>query len=253
MHSHIDYAYPWYLSYGHFLIAAIGLSLCALIWTRKWSRLALIPIGALTLWATSAGVMVRFGFNLNGPMEMPTANFLTSGSGKILDMGAGTGRSSIMLLEARPKTTVVALDLFTEQYEEHFGKGFSGQEKLLANLRAAGLEGRATIQAGDMRKLPFENATFDGIISSYAIDHLNGEGIKAALSEASRVLKPGGEFLLMVIAKDGWLSYTFGPLLMHARMRASSTWPDMMKDAGFEMVEQGKRPATLYYVARKRP
>ena len=65
------------------------------------------------------------------------------------------------------------------------------------------------------------------------------------------MLKPGGEFLLMVIAKDGWLSFTFGPLLMHTRMRGSSTWPDMMRGAGFEMVEQGTRPATLFYVARK--
>ena len=251
MHSHIDYAYPWYLSYGHLLLAMLGLALTALIWRRKWSKVILVPAVVFTLWAGSAAAMVLFEFNLSGPMDMPTNRFLASGAGKVLDMGAGTGRSTIMLLEQRPKTTIVALDLFTEQYQAHFGKGFSGQEKLLANLRAAGLEDRATIQAGDMRKLPFENAAFDGIISSYAIDHLNRDGIKAALSEASRVLKPNGEFLLMVIAKDGWLSYTFGPLLMHARMRGSSTWPDMMRDAGFEMVEQGTRPATLYYVARK--
>lgn len=253
MHSHIDYAYPWYLTYGHLLITSFALAACALIWTLKWPRLTLIPAAALTLWAASSSAVVFTQLNVNSPMEMPTANFLASGTGKVLDMGAGTGRSSIALLEARPKTTVVSLDLFTEQYEAHFGKGFSGQEKLLSNLRAASLEDRATIQQGDMRKLPFDNATFDGIISCYAIDHLGNNGIKAALSEASRVLTPGGEFLLMVIAKDAWLSYTFGPLLAHSQMRASSTWPEFLKNAGFAMVEQGTRPATLYYVARKRP
>jgi ubiquinone/menaquinone biosynthesis C-methylase UbiE len=251
MYSHIDFAYPWYLSYGHLLVAAIALASSIGIWMRKWSKVLLVLTGALTLWAGTAGLLVRFGFDLNGRAAMPTENFLKGGGGKVLDMGAGTGRSSIMVLEARPKTTVVGLDLFTESYEEHFGKGFSGQEKLLANLRAAGLESRATIQAGDMRKLPFENATFDGIVSSYAIDHLGHDGINDALHEASRVLKPGGEFLMMVIAKDRWLTYTFGPLLMHARMRASSTWPMLLKDAGFDMVEEGTRPATLYYVARK--
>lgn len=251
MYSHIDFAYPWYLSYGHLLLAAVGTTLIALFWIRKWSKLALFAISLVTVWAASAGIFIRFGFDLNGPMNMPTSTFLSSGAGKVLDMGAGTGRSTIMLLEERPQISVVALDLFTEQYEMHFGKGFSGQEKLLSNLRAAGVENRATIQAGDMRKLPFENAAFDGIFSSYAIDHLSRDGSKAALNEAFRVLKPGGQFLLAVIAKDGWLTYTFGPFLMHAKMRADSTWPEMMKDAGFEMVEQGRRPATLYYVARK--
>lgn len=253
MHSHIDYAYPWFLSYGHLILATAALAITAFLWTRKVSRLWLIPTGALTLWAASAAALILFGFNVNGPMDMPTANFLAGGGGKVLDMGAGTGRSTIMLLEARPKTTVVALDLFTESYEQHFGKGFSGQEKLLANLRAAGLEDRATIQAGDMRKLPFPDASFDGIISSYAIDHLNRNGIRSALKEAARVLKPGGEFLLAVIAKDKWLSYTFGPLLVHSSMRSSATWPELMKEAGLETVEQGTRPATLYYVARNRP
>jgi len=250
MHSHIDFAYPWYLSYGHLLVAAFGLGVCALIWFLKWPKALLVPFGALSLWAVSAGSMVLFGFDLNGPMPMPTHNFLAKGEGKVLDMGAGTGRSSIALLEARPKTTVVALDLFTESYEEHFGK-INGQEKLMANLRAAGLENRAAIQVGDMRKLPFDKDTFDGIISSYAIDHLGRQGSEKAINEAARVLKPGGEFLMMVIAKDGWLTYTFGPMLVHARMRASSTWPEMMKAAGLDMVEEGKRPATLYYVARK--
>ena len=251
MHSHIDFAYPWYLSYGHLLLATTGLALCTLIWFLKWSRLALIPVAAFTLWAASASVMVFTGLNLNTPMELPTSNFLKSGTpAKVLDMGAGTGRSTIMVLDNRPKTTVVALDLFTEQYEMHFGK-LNGQEKLLANLKAAGVDERATIQQGDMRKLPFPDATFDGIVSSYAIDHLARDGVKVALHEASRVLKPGGEFLMAVIAKDGWLTYTFGPLLVHAGTRTSSYWPEAFKESGFEMIEQGHRPATAFYLVRK--
>ena len=252
MHSHIDYAYPWYLSSGHLLAAAIGLAASILLWKFKSPKLLLALAAAFTLWAASAAALIKTGLDLNGPMPMPTANFLAGRQGgRILDMGAGTGRSSIMILEARPQSTLVALDLFTQQYEAHFGKDFSGQEKLLANFQAAGVDGRAAIQAGDMRKLPFEAAEFDGIVSSYAIDHLNRGGIKDALDEAFRVLKPGGEFLMMVIAKDRWLSYTFGPLLLHAQMRGSSTWPELLKASGFQVVEQGTRPATLYYLARK--
>lgn len=156
-----------------------------------------------------------------------------------------------MVLEARPQTTVAALDLFAESYEEHFGPGQSGEERLLSNLKAAGLEHRATIQAGDMRKLPFEAATFDAVVSTYAIDHLNRDGIPVALSEASRVLKPDGEFLMMVIDQDFWLNFTFGPLLLHSGTRSPARWTSLLQDAGFQVIEQGTRPGTLYFLAWK--
>ncbi len=115
----------------------------------------------------------------------------------------------------------------------------------------AGLEHRAAIQTGDMRKLPFEAAAFDAVVSSYAIDHLNRDGVTTSLSEASRVLKPGGEFLLMVITKDFWLKFAFGPLLLHSGTRSPARWTSLLQDAGFQMVEQGTRPGTLYIMARK--
>ncbi len=211
----------------------------------------MILIGAMTLWSVAAFLVARFGLNANGRLPLPTQKFLTSGTGRVLDMGAGTGRSTLMVLEARPQATVVALDLFADSFEQHFGPGRSGQERLLSNLKAAGVEQRAAIQAGDMRKLPFEPATFDGVVSTYAIDHLDREGITMSLGEASRVLKPGGEFLMMVITKDFWLKFTFGPLLLHSGTRNQAWWMSRLKEAGFQVVEQGTRPATLYILARK--
>ncbi|MDQ6664261.1 MAG: class I SAM-dependent methyltransferase [Acidobacteriota bacterium] len=199
----------------------------------------------------AASLAVRFVINVNGRAVLPTQNFLASGRGRVLDMGAGTGRSSIMVLEARPKTTLVALDLFGRSYEEHFGTGSSPQERLLANLKAAGVERRVAIQTGDMRKLPFEPAAFDAIVSSYAVDHLNREGVQKSLAEAARVLKPGGELLLMLIAKDPWLQFTFGPLLLHGGTRGTTWWTDRVQEAGFQIVEHGMCPATLYLLARK--
>jgi len=208
-------------------------------------------VGFVTLWSVAAFAVARFGLNVNGRLSLPTQAFLTSGAGRVLDMGAGTGRSTLMVLEARPQTTVVALDLFAESFKEHFGSQQSGQERLRSNLRAAGVENRATIQAGDMRKLPFEPATFDGVVSTYAIDHLNRQGIHMALAEASRVLKPGGQFLMMVITKDFWLKFTFGPLLLHSGTASAAWWTGRLQEAGFQVTEQGTRPATLYILARK--
>lgn len=250
MNPQINFGYPWWLSYGHLLVIAPALALLLIGYTRRWSKVLMVLIGAITLWSVAAFLVAR-GLNVNGRLALPTEKFLASGTGRVLDMGAGTGKSTFMVLEARPQTTVVALDLFAESYKQHFGSVQSGQERLLANLRAAGLENRAAIQAGDMRKLPFEPATFDGVVSTYAIDHLNRAGITTALSEASRVLKPGGEFLMMVIAKDLWLKFTFGPLLMHSGTRNQAWWKSRLEEAGFQMVEQGTRPASLYFLAHK--
>jgi ubiquinone/menaquinone biosynthesis C-methylase UbiE len=249
--SQINFGYPWWLSYGHLAVMVVASSFWLLGRVRKWSKAAMILIGAVTLWSAAAFLVARFGLDVNGRLPLPTERFLASGTGHVLDMGAGTGRSTFMVLEARPQTTVVSLDLFTESYEQHFGPGQSGQERLLSNLKAAGLESRAVIQAGDMRKLPFEAAAFDGVVSTYAIDHLSRDEIPVALSEAARVLEPGGEFLMMVITKDVWLKFTFGPLLLHSGTRSAAQWTSLLQKAGFQLVEQGTRPGTLYFLARK--
>ena len=251
MEARLDFGYPWWLSYGHLIPLAIAACLLLMGYTRRWSKAAMLLLGAFALWSTAAFLVARFVFDINGRAALPTKNFLPSGAGRVLDMGAGTGRSSIMVLEARPQTTLVALDLFAESYERHFGQGASPQERLLANLKAAGVERRATIQTGDMRQLPFEPASFDAIVSSYAIDHLNRQGIQQSLSEAARVLKPGGEFLLSLIGKDPWLQFAFGPLLLHNGARGLTWWSSRLQEAGFQVIEQGMRPATTYLLARK--
>jgi ubiquinone/menaquinone biosynthesis C-methylase UbiE len=211
----------------------------------------MLLLGAFALWATAAFLVARFELNINGRGALPTQSFLRSGTGRVIDLGAGTGRSTIMVLEARPLSTVVALDLFGASFEQHFGPGETPQQKLLANLKAAGVESRATIQTGDMRKLPFDSGTFDAAVSAYAIDHLNGEGSRQALAEVARVVKPGGDFLLMVVGKEPWVHFAFGPLLAHMGTRGPNYWPTGLKEAGFQVLEQGTRPGTFYVLARR--
>jgi SAM-dependent methyltransferase len=243
----IDFGYPWFVSYGHLVIALPALGLLLLGRARRWPKLPMIVIGAVTLWSAAAFLVVCFGFNANGVPSLPTERFVSSGAGRVLDMGAGTGRSTLMVLAARPRASVVALDLFGDSYRVHFGSEQSGEERLLANLRAAGVADRAEVRKGDMRELPFEADTFDAIVSAYAIDHLNRDGIVKSLGEAARVVKPNGEFLLMVIGKEFWGGFAFGPLMLHP-MRSAEDWAGLLRDAGFEVLEQGTRPATLYFL-----
>ena len=256
LHAGIDFGYPWWLSYGHLVVAAAAVLIFVLTYFARarlgsLSNWILWPCGIIGIWALTAFLMIHFAFDVNAKGSLPTANFLTSGAGRVLDIGAGTGRSSIMLLEARPKVTLVALDLFGESFNQHFGPSVTPQQRLLENLRTAGVDQRATIQTADMRKLPFEAASFDGIISAYAIDHLGRQGIAQSLKEAARVIKPQGEFLLMVVGKDPFMNFAFGPFLLHAGLRGGDWWSGQLKDAGFRVIEKGMRPGTLYILSRR--
>jgi len=251
--AHLNFGYPWWLSYGHLPLVAVSGLLMALGYWRKWPIWTILLLSPLFLWSSTAFLAARFVLNINGEAALPTESFFRSGVGRVLDLGAGTGRSSIMVLKARPQATLVALDLFGESFDQHFGPGQSPQQRLLANLQAAGVERRATIVTADVRKLPFEPSTFDALVSAYVFEHLNREGIQQALGEADRVVKPGGDFLLMLVAKEPWMQYTFGPMLMHARLQGADWWTPRLQEAGFQVLEEGTCPATLYLLARRLP
>jgi len=162
----------------------------------------------VAFWAAAAVVILNA--MLNRPMALPTERFLTSGSGRVLDVGAGSGRAAIGVLLARPKTTAVGVDI----YSGYFGIDENTPERFMRNARIAGVAERADARVGDMRKLPFGDGEFDAVVSSYAIDHLRRAERSNAIAEVARVLKPGGEFLLMIIHVD-WRTWLVSPLLAH--------------------------------------
>ena len=64
-----------------------------------------------------------------------------------------------------------------------------------------------------MREMPFDDRTFDAASSVAALDHLRRADIERAL-EVAHVLRPDGEFLLMVINPDGSTRLAY-PHLLH--------------------------------------
>jgi SAM-dependent methyltransferase len=51
--------------------------------------------------------------------------------------------------------------------------------------------------SADVRRLPFSDGTFDGIVSNSTLDHFESlDDITAALKELYRVLRPGGQMIL---------------------------------------------------------
>src|SRR6266487_3801412 len=65
------------------------------------------------------------------------------------------------------------------------------------NAIAEGVADRVELLTADMTALPFEDNSFDVVVSSLAIHNIPGRaGREKALTEAVRVLRPGGRLLI---------------------------------------------------------
>jgi ubiquinone/menaquinone biosynthesis C-methylase UbiE len=98
-------------------------------------------------------------------------------STKALEVGCGSGAISRTLRQIDNVQSVVGIDpsaIFIEKAQE----------------LAAGIEG-VSFQTGDARSLPFDAGTFDFVLFHTALCHIPGP--EGALSEAFRVLHPGGK------------------------------------------------------------
>lgn len=107
----------------------------------------------------------RFAVELLGP-----------GPGSCLDFGCGTGRAIPLLRQAG--WTVVGTDVSADQLE-------SAREQA----------GDALLVQADGHALPFEDAEFDAVVSLFT--HTDFDDLRAAMSEAARVLKPDGRFVYL--------------------------------------------------------
>ena len=106
---------------------------------------------------------------------------------KILDLGCGSGRHTVMLTKAG--FDVYAIDISKE--------GLKLTRKWLKekNLKAK------TKKASCYEKFPFKDNLFDTVISIQVIHHNLHNKIKFCISEIERVLKPDGVIFITVAAK----------------------------------------------------
>jgi len=247
-----DFGYSWPFSRGHFLVFLLFGAIAAVSMWRGWPRWVVGLTSVLAAWGLAGALIVQYAVQINMPLTMPTERFLASGGGSVVDLGAGSGRATLMVLLSRPRTTVTGLDRYTGYY----GIDDNSPDRLRANARIAGVEDRLRVEVGDMRELPFKDGEFDGALSVAAMDHLGRTDIPRALTETARVLKPGGEFLFVTINSDFWVKLAF-PVALHGGGYWSwrgneALWRERMTTAGFDVVEVGTRPAEMYVLARKR-
>lgn len=123
------------------------------------------------------------------PFRLELINsILGTQSGKtVLDIGCGGGLISKPLLDQG--ANVYGLDLSAES----------------VNAARKACAGRGDFRTGDARNLPFSDAYFDTVFMADLLDHIPDYPL--ALSEASRVLKSGGQLFVGTINRNFWAAF----------------------------------------------
>jgi cyclopropane fatty-acyl-phospholipid synthase-like methyltransferase len=115
------------------------------------------------------------------------------GDETILDVGCGHGLLLIGAAKRLPRGRSIGIDLWSQ-----VDQGNNSREATLENARLEGVADRVEVRDGDMRKLPFPDASVDAVIANLAIHNISSrQGRREAIAEIVRVLKPGGQAALM--------------------------------------------------------
>jgi ubiquinone/menaquinone biosynthesis C-methylase UbiE len=140
------------------------------------------------------------------------------GDETVLDVGCGHGLLLIGAAKRLPRGRAVGVDLWSQ-----VDQAKNSRAATLRNAEIEGVAERIEVRDGDMRKLPFPDASFDAAVASLAIHNVpSHEGRRQAIREIVRVLKPGGQVAITDIKSVG----LYADELRKAEMRdVRVAWP----------------------------
>jgi len=132
----------------------------------------------------------------------------------VLDAGSGSGRDLQRL---------VALG--------HSPQGLDASDALSTIARQY-----APVVTGDMRDMPFSEASFDGILLSASLLHLDANGAVEAMNECHRTLKPNGILVLSVKGGEGEIVDSQGRFF---HFYDATSLDELISSAGFSVLSGG--------------
>lgn len=119
-----------------------------------------------------------------------------AGNEASLDLGCGRGLVLIETAKRLPAGHATGVDVWR-------GKDQTGNQRTVTelNARIEGVTDRVTVRDADVRRLPFEDASFDLVTAGLTLSALASvDEQTAALHEAVRVLRPGGRLVVVDVA-----------------------------------------------------
>ncbi len=112
----------------------------------------------------------------------------------VLDLGCGTGYGAKILARQAKQVIAADVDGFPLQYGEETYPDAKIQRVHLAPI-------------SDRQGLPFEDGSFDAVVSFEVIEHVPVEQMEAFFAEVARVLKPDGMVILSTPNKRVYIRY----------------------------------------------
>lgn len=152
----------------------------------------------------------------------------------VLDAACGEGYGSSLLAEKAAKVTGLDLDRNTvEKAEKKYGN-----EKL-------------SYQSGSVEKLPFEDGTFDAVVSFETIEHVGEEVQKSFLREISRVLKPDGILIMSTPNKTVYTDLVEGNNPFHVKEFYVNEFREFLSDYFANMEFYCQYPDLGYFISKE--
>jgi arsenite methyltransferase len=114
------------------------------------------------------------------------------GDERVLDLGCGRG--AVLLLAAQHLTTGRAVGVDLWKGGDQSGNSAQATRR---NADAEGVADHVELHTADMTALPFEDNSFDLVVSNVAVHNVKGRaGREQVIGEAVRVLRPGGRLMI---------------------------------------------------------
>ena len=126
----------------------------------------------------------------NKVLDLLIGHIHWDGEGKALDIGCGSGALAVKLAKRYPHASIAGLDSWGAKW------GYA-QAQCEHNAALEGVDSRTIFVHGSADALPFADDTFDLVVSNMTFHEVKARKSKTGLlTEALRVLKPGGRFVL---------------------------------------------------------
>jgi ubiquinone/menaquinone biosynthesis C-methylase UbiE len=195
-------AYGFDAPYAPIFLTLGGACLLALAAWNVWSAdahsprraIAVVGPGLAALWMfLHAGVFVHTTRRGKFAVWAELLDRLElKGDERLLDIGCGRGAVLLMAAQRLPRGRAVGVDIWNA-----LDQSGNAEQVTRRNAALEGVADRVELHTGDMRQLPFDDGSFDVVVSSLAIHNLRGAAARAeAIREAARVLKKGGKLAI---------------------------------------------------------